>query len=145
MAKKKATSTEESAPPKPTPFTTIRALSETRPFTYANAQEQGWPYDQYLINRAFSMTEDTTLIASMMNERSHVSNEMHAAFYVTTVRPRTRFEKWPKAKEEEEVILLCNYYGMSPREARLSLGLHTDSQMTEMRQLLQDGGRRSRY
>lgn len=143
VAKKKTTDTQN-APEKPTPFTTIRALSETRPFSYAEAQKNGWPYDQYLINRAFSMTEDTVIMASMMNERHFVSNDMHAAFYVSTVRPRKRFEKWPKGAEEEEVKLLCNYYGMSPREARLSVGIHTDSQLAEMRQLLQNGVRRSR-
>lgn len=144
MAKKKKSEPTEDKPVKPTPFMTIRALSQTRPFKYEDAQEQGWPYEPYLINRAFSMTEDTALLAAMMNERSHICNEMHAAFYVTTVRPRARFEKWPKAAEEEEVALLCNYYGWSPREARLSVGIHTESQLTEMRELLQDGVRRSR-
>lgn len=135
---------KEKAPAKPSLFTTIRALSETRPLTYDDIVGEGWPYDTFMINRAFSLSQDTIILAAMMNERGRIDNAMHAAFYVATVRPRRRFETWPKELKDEEITLLVNYYGFSPREAKLHLGLHTEEQLTEMKHLLQDGVRFTR-
>jgi len=135
---------EAAGPPKPTAFTTIRALSENRPLSYKDIRKEGWPYEAFLINRAFSLNPETIMMAAMMNERPNIDRDMHAAFYIATLRPRRRFESWPKELKDDEVKVLCDYYGMSPREARLHRGLHTVDQLTEMKRLLQDGVRFTR-
>ena len=130
---------------KPTIFTTIKLLSETRPVTYQDIVEQNAPYEPFMINRAFSLSEDTVLAAALMNERSSLDADMQATFYIHTIRPRRRFEKWPKGLKDEEAELIAQYYGMSVREAKLSVNLHTKEQLREMREVLKDGARPSRF
>lgn len=141
MAKKKTQTPSAPVAKKPGPFTTIGALSSTRPLSYKDIHEQGWPYNAYLVNRAFSMTEDTVMLAAMMNERATLHNDLQATFYIHAVRPRNRYGAWPKEQDEADLSLIADYYGMSLREARLFVGLHTVDQLAEMRRLLQHGGR----
>lgn len=132
-------------PKKPTIFDTISALSSTRPLTYQNIVEQNWPYEPFLINRAFSLSEDTVLAAAQMNQRPTLSKDMHATYYIHSVRPRRRFEKWPKQLDDHEASILAQYYGMSLREAKLHLHLHTKETLHAMEKMLADGARPSRY
>ena len=80
-------------PEKPSIFTTIKALSETRPLTYQDIAAENLPYEPFMINRAFSLSEDTVMAAAMMNERPQLDKDVHASFYIHALRPRRRFEK----------------------------------------------------
>lgn len=133
------------SPKPPSIFDTIKAISSTRPLTFANLVEDNLPYDAFMINRAFSLTEDTVLAAALMNERPHLDKDMQAAFYISTLRPRRRFEKWPKSLDDPTAKTVAAYYGMSVREAKLSANLHTNEEIQEMRKVLDDGARPSRF
>mgnify|MGYP003341806474 FL=1 len=132
-------------PKKPTVFDTINALSATRPLTYQDIVEENWPYEPFMINRAFSLSEDTVLAASQMNERPYLDKDVHAAYYVHALRPRRRFEKWPKLLDDADAKIISQYYGMSLREAKLHLRLHTKEQVNTMRRVLEEGARPSRF
>lgn len=136
---------EEPTAAKPRVFDTIKALSATRPLTHHTLREDHLPYEAFLVNRAFSLTEDTVLNAAQMNERSHMDAEMQATYYIHAVRPRRRFEAWPKLLSEPDVQIIATYYGMSPREAKLHVLLHTKEQVNAMRRVLDDGARPSRF
>lgn len=129
----------------PTVFDTIKALSATRPLTYQELVDDNLPYEPFLINRAFSLFEDTVLAAALMNERSQLSKDMQATFYIHSLRPRKRFEKWPKLLEDDTAKIIAQYYGMSLREAKLSGNLHTKEEIQRMRTVLKDGARPSRF
>lgn len=129
---------------KPTIFAVIQALSSQRPLTLTDLAEIGVPYEAFMVNRAFSLSEDTVLIANHMNLRPEIPKEMQSLFYIHAVRPRKRFEKWPKQVSEEEVELVAQYYGMSCREAKLSLHLHTSEDLAAMRDVLATGASPSR-
>jgi hypothetical protein len=132
----KQTSTEV---PKVTPFTTIKHISETRPLSYKDLPEMQLPYEPFLVNRAFSLSEDTVLIAALMNERSGISHDMQASFYIGAIRARRRFEKWPKGIADKDVDTIASYYAMSKKEARLHQNLHTKAQLKTMQSLLDAG------
>ena len=138
MAKKKQAE-EKEKDTRPTPFTTIGHISATRPIEFRDLQAMGCPYDAFLVNRAFSLTEDTVLMASMMNERSWLPQDMQATFYIHAVRPRKRFEKWPKSLVDTDLNIVARYYGMSKREARGAHGLHTKEQLKTMKAMLDEG------
>lgn len=127
-------------PKKPSPFDTVNALSETRPLVYNDLMELGCSYDPFLINRAFSLHQDTVFVAALLNERSFLDKDVQATFLINTVRPRKRWAKWPKQSEDDKARIVADYYGMSLREAKLSVDLHTDEQIFEMKKLL-DGQR----
>lgn len=130
---------------KPTIFDTINAISSKRPLTYGDLQEQNLPYEPFMVNRAFSLSEDSVRLAALMNERSHLDKEMQATFYIHALRPRRRFEKWPKNFKDDDAAVIAAYYGMSLREAKLSVSLHTKEQYAVMREVLESGARPSRY
>ena len=132
-------------PEKPSIFTTIKALSETRPLTYQDIAAENLPYEPFMINRAFSLSEDTVMAAAMMNERPQLDKDVHASFYIHALRPRRRFEKWPKSLKDDETELIAQYYGMSVREAKLCVNLHTREQIIAMKEVLREGARPSRY
>jgi len=136
---------KEDEVPKVSPFTTIKHLSETRPYSYKDIQEAGLPYEAFLVNRSFSLTEDTVLAASLMNERSFLSPDIQATFYIHAIRPRRRFEKWPKCLVDADMTTIAGYYGMSVREAKSHAHLHTPEQLVAMQKLLDDGAKPSRF
>ena len=124
---------------KPSPFGTIKAISETRPLTYQSLVDAGLPYETFLVNRAFSLTADTVLIAAMLNERSHLDADVQALFYINTIRPRKRWEKWPKGITDKRVTIVAKYYGISEREAKLSMSLHSEDQLSTMEKAISEG------
>ena len=126
-------------------FDTINAVSSVRPLTYQDMQSEGLPYDAFMVNRAFSLSEDAVRAAALMNERPYLDKDMQATFYIHTLRPRRRFEKWPKALTDDDVSVIAQYYGMSMREAKLYANLHTKEQYAEMREVLAEGAQPSRY
>lgn len=130
----------------PTIFNTINALSEKRPLNYqADIVNRNFPYIPFMVNRAFSLSEDGVLAAAEMNQRSHLPHEVQVSFYVHSLRSRRRFAKWPKKlKDDPEVLLLAQYYGMSKREAKLHRHLHTVEELKTMTKTLRDGARSSR-
>jgi hypothetical protein len=130
---------------KKTVFDTIKALSGTRPLTYQDIHEQQLPYEPYLINRAFSLSEDAVRAAALMNERFHLDADMQATFYIHTLRARRRFEQWPKNAADEEARVIARYYGMSLREAKLHRNLHRKEDIAVMSRVVEDGARPSRY
>lgn len=130
---------------KKTIFNTITALSSVRPLTYQDMMSEGLPYEPFMVNRAFSLSEDAVRAASLMNERPYLDKDMQATFYIHTLRPRRRFEKWPKGLQDEEITVIAQYYGMSVREAKYYKNLHTTEQITAMKGVLEDGARPTRY
>lgn len=136
---------EEPAAKKHTIFQTINALSATRPLRYQDLVESNLPYEPFMINRAFSLSEDTVWAAAQMNERPHLDKDVHAAYYIHALRPRRRFETWPKLLDDPDAKVIAQYYGMSVREAKLHLRLHTKEQVNMMRHVLEEGARPSRF
>ena len=130
---------------KPTAFTVINMISSRRPLSYQDIVEANAPYDGFLINRAFSLSEDSVVAASTMNQRPHLDKEMQATFYIHALRPRRRFDAWPKAIVDEQAKIIGAYYGMSIREAKLHLHIHTEAQIETMRETLEGGGRPTRF
>lgn len=130
---------------KKTFFDTVNTLSATRPLTYEDLVEQGLPYDSFMINRAFSLSEDAVLAASIMNQYAQLDKREQSAFYIHTLRPRRRFEKWPGKLSDPDTEIVARYYGMSPREAKLSANLHTKEELRAMRKVLEDGATPSRF
>ncbi len=129
---------------KPSPFGAIKALSETRPLTYTDLVEKQLPYETFLVNRAFSLSEDTALLAAILNERGFLDKDVQATFLIHSVKPRPRWNKWPKSMTDDTSKIVAEYYGWSVREAKLNAGLHTDAQIKEMKKFLATGAKRKR-
>lgn len=130
---------------KPNVFDTIKAISATRPLTYQQIEEKRCPYEPFIVNRAFSLHEDTVKQASVMNQRPQLEKSEQATYYIHSIRPRHRFKEWPKLLFDPEIAIIAKYYGMSPREAKLSAHIHTNEQVKVMRKVLDEGASPSKF
>lgn len=137
------TKTDQWIPKKEGPFGAIKLITERRPITLRDFDNV--PYDSFLTNRALSLTKDTVLVASIVNQRPEMDRDMQIAFYLSSIRPRRRYEAWPKQIEDPEIELIAAYYGMSRREAAMHRNIHTTEQCIAMQKAIDErGGRLSR-
>lgn len=77
-------------------------------------------YTAFMINRALSQGMDTVLFANEMNRLAHVDRELQYAYFINNIgiRAKKRFNKWAKAANaEEDVLLVMSYYTMNRRRA----------------------------
>ena len=130
---------------KPTIFDTIKAISATRPLTYQQIEEKRWPYEPFMVNRAFSLHEDTVKQAAVMNQHSQLGKAEQATYYIHSIRPRHRFASWPKLLSNPETAIIAKYYGMSSREAKLAAHIHTTEQVKVMQTVLDGGAGPSKF
>lgn len=130
---------------KPNVFTAIKMISSQRPVCYQDIVEANAPYETFMVNRAFSLSEDTVIAANAMNLRGYLDKDAQATYLIHAIRPRHRFEKWPKMESDAEIDIIARYYGMSTREAKLSRGLHTISEVAVMKAVLEEGAHPSRF
>jgi len=75
-------------------------------------------YNQFMINRGFSFFKDTILVANLANKNYQMTNEMHFSFYKGLVKPRGRFNKWPKKDIEPRTKRLSEFLNISYKKAK---------------------------
>ncbi len=130
---------------KPTIWNAINAISATRPLTYQQIEEKNWPYEPFMVNRAFSLHKDAVEQAAVMNQYSHLKEAEQATYYIRSIRPHSRFTEWPKLLSNPETAIIAKYYGMSLREAKLAADIHTTEQVKVMQAVLDGGAGPSKF
>lgn len=98
-------------------------------------------YVPYIINKGLSYGSDTVIPANEMNSRPHLDKKLQYQFLINTIRPRKRFNKWIKAEKIEAIEVLKTYYGYSTDKAKQILPLFNQTQLDNLKQKLQKGGR----
>lgn len=99
-------------------------------------------YLPFMINRGLSLFHDTCLLANEMNKYPDLSKRMQYDFYLHGVTKKKRFSKWhTKEKESSDLKMLAEHMQCSYEKARVYLGLLNESQMNEIRETLNHGGR----
>ena len=85
-------------------------------------------YAPFVVNRAFSLSPSTILLANEMNRRSELPIWIQYGFYMRAV-PKQQFRpKWPQKKAKDELIenriqALMKFHNISMTEARRMLEL----------------------
>ena len=98
-------------------------------------------YDPYLINKAFSLSLDTVLYANDMNIHYNISKFQHYDYLINSnIRPRNRYEKWPKKLENQNLELIKEYYKYSDAKARSVLSILGEKEIAIIKQKLEKGG-----
>ena len=98
-------------------------------------------YPPFVVARCLSYFPDTLFAANEVNIRPVMDSKMHFDFLRGAVRPRKRFSKWLKREEDERVVALTEYYGISSRKAREALTVLTEDQVSEIMGFVDKGGR----
>lgn len=100
--------------------------------------QQEREYTPFVVNRSLSYFADTVLPANEMNI-TKVDNKLAFHYLINTVRPRKRFSKWAKKTEDNDLLLVMEYYGYNNRKAEDALRILTPDQIEQVKQRLQKG------
>jgi len=120
------------------PFDILNAINEHNPSLLNEENEKD--FVPYLVNKGLSYSADTIIFANEMNSRPHVPPLLQFHFFINTIRPRKRYNKWLKAEKIEVLELIKEYYGYSNEKARQVLPLLTSSQIEIIKNKLNKGG-----
>lgn len=99
-------------------------------------------YVPFLTNRALSQFPDTLMYANEMNKHNHLDNKLQFDYLLNAVRPKKRFSKWAKRKDNEGIQLVMQYYKCNIRRAQEYMQLLTNEQLSKIKEALVIGGER---
>ena len=123
------------------------------PFEYANSINytkkdiMNTPIDEkayapFMVNRSLSYFSDTVTLANEMNKHHHLDSRLQYQFLINIVRKRKRFSKWVKPELENDLGSVKEYYGYSNEKARQVLSLLSPSQIKQIKEKVNKGGRK---
>lgn len=123
------------------------------PFDYVNAinyskkdimvtREDEKAYAPFMVNRSLSYFSDTVVIANEMNKYHHLDSRLQFSFLIHIIRKRKRFSKWVKPELENDLESVKTYYGYSNEKARQILSLLSPSQIKQIKEKVNKGGRK---
>jgi len=121
-------------------FTFIDIISTKR--NYIELDEENInEYNPFVINMAFSLSIDTLMYANEMNTHYNIPKSQHYAYLINSnIRPRNRYEKWPKKLENQNLELIKEYYKYSDAKARSVLSILGEKEIAIIKQKLEKGG-----
>lgn len=125
------------------PFTFVNSILKTKTDLLTGHPERVSEYNSFITGRALSFYPDTVLLAQQVNQRPHITPEMHYRFLMATVDGSNyrQFTKWPKEEDHPMVGDIAKYYECSLREARRLVEQHTEEQLEAIRKFCDVGGR----
>jgi hypothetical protein len=123
------------------------------PFDYVNAinyskkdimvtRDDEKAYNGFMVNRSLSYFSDTVVIANEMNKYHHIDSRLQFSFLINIIRKRKRFSKWVKPELENDLESVKEYYGYSNEKARQILSLLSPSQIKQIKEKVNKGGRK---
>ena len=124
-----------------------------KPFDYVNAinyskkdimqtRDDEKVYVPFMVNRSLSYFSDTVLLANEMNKFHHLDSRLQFSFLINIIRKRKRFSKWVKPELENDLESVKEYYGYSNEKARQILSLLSPSQIQQIKEKVNKGGRK---
>ena len=96
-------------------------------------------YNAFIVNRAFSYFPDTVMQANEVNRRPDMENKMKYDYLFYGIRPRKRFSKWHKNKEDETLSLIMQYYKYNRTKALECMKILTIEQIAELKKKFYKG------
>lgn len=97
-------------------------------------------YNPFITNKALSYHVDSILFANDMNLHPSLDNRLQFDYFLHSLPKKKRFSKWAKKSENEDIDLVCEYYGCSYTRATEILKIINNKQLDLLKQKLQKGG-----
>jgi len=97
-------------------------------------------FHPFIINRGMSMGIDTVLYANEMNFHCGLSKQMVYDFYIHSLRPGKRYNKWAKNVDDKTINLIREYYQLSLTKAWEAMALLTDEDIEDIKIRMDKGG-----
>ncbi len=121
------------------PFDYITSISQTKNDMMEDEQGEK-DYSAWMVNRGLSYFPDTILYANEMNRMAHIDNKLQYAYLINTIRPRKRFSKWVKKKEDSDLEAVMRCYGYNIDKAKSALSILSPDQLKTIKEKLDEGG-----
>lgn len=121
------------------PFDYITAISHTKKDMMEDEQGEK-DYSAWMVNRGLSYFPDTILYANEMNQMAHLGNKLQYTYLINTIRPRKRFSKWVKKKEDSDLDAVMRCYGYNIDKAKSALSILSPDQVKKIKEKLDEGG-----
>lgn len=119
---------------KRSPFDYVKSINEKKPIDELTG------YNPFLTNRAFSMHQDTIMLADMMNTGHKLPPELQYDFYYHSVRKGRRFGFPSKPQESDNLTLVMEHYNYSKEKALEAMRLLSDNDIMAIRASKNKGG-----
>ena len=126
-----------------TPFDFVNSASHTKVDlvkTSHDPDETSRLYNPFIVNKAFSMWEDTVLHANEMNRMHHLFKDAQYRYYLTALRSRKRFSKWHKAEKSADLDMIQEYFQCNRTVAKGYLKILTPENLKEINKRMDKGG-----
>jgi len=120
------------------PFDYVNSINHTK----KDVMEDEKTYNGFMVNRSLSYFSDTVILANEMNRYHHLDSRLQYQFLINMVRRRKRFSKWVKPELENDLESVKEYYGYSNEKARQVLSLLSPSQLQQLKEKVNKGGRK---
>lgn len=119
-----------------TPFDYMRDISETKKYILEDEDD----YNSFIVNRGFSLHQDTIMLANEANMLTKLDKKLQHDFLFNTVRKRKRWAKWPKKQNDDNLALIQEYYKYSIDKAKSVLSILNADQLARIKEELTQGG-----
>ena len=124
---------------KPTPFTFISSVSDTKVNMLTDDPETIKDYNPFITNRGFGYFPDTVLYANELNMLPNMPKEAQYLYYLGSLRKRKRFSKWHKLEKDLDQELIQNTYNCRPEVAKQYKKILTEKNIETLRNLQNTG------
>ena len=101
-------------------------------------------YNPFIVNKIFSMTQDTVFFANELNRCYNLDKDMQYRFYYLVLNKKKRYAKWnkkEKAYDESELNLIKQKYNYSTKRATEAIELLTRQQINSIKAEFEKGGK----
>ena len=123
------------------PFDYVNAINYSKKDIMQSSDDEK-VYLPFMVNRSLSYFSDTVVIANEMNKYHHLDSRLQFSFLINIIRKRRRFSKWVKPELENDLESVKRYYGYSNEKARQILSLLSPSQIKQIKDKVNKGGRK---
>ena len=96
-------------------------------------------YVPFLTNKSLSYFTDTLLYANEMNRYHFLDKRLQYEFYLNSICKKKRFAKWAKADDNDEVMMVQEYFKFSPQKAKAALKVLTPTQKNIIKHKMENG------
>ena len=123
-----------------TPFDYLKAINNSKKNIIVDDLSEN-EYNAFMVNRGLSFFHDTVLMANEMNISHHLDSKLQFDFLINIIKKKSRFTKWSKKTNIENLEVIKQYYGYSNEKARSVLSLFSNDEIADLNQRISKGGR----
>lgn len=123
-----------------TPFDYLKAINNSKKNIIVDDLSEN-EYNAFMVNRGLSFFPDTVLMANEMYISHHLDSKLQFDFLINIIKKKSRFTKWSKKTNIENLEVIKQYYGYSNEKARSVLSLFSNDEIADLNQRISKGGR----